>query len=226
MISLRPRVREWRSPGWAGDSVVKMVRGNAGDLMVGVSGELWTPAPSERWADDSVAATAYCTPRDLTVGVSGELWTPAPSAEAHRRLVRSISEHGSIGTKGQAGDASAEPVTRATSDLAFCVTDAILLLAMTWRDRVTQVTQRRKIAGLSPAAALVYSFDPAHPSLLCGGSRVAKCDYSVMRATRASSRCPLRDQLNWQCTRTCRARSGSSPMRLVLSGPRRSGHFL
>jgi hypothetical protein len=33
---------------------------------------------------------------------------------------------------GQAGDATAELVTRAASDLAFRVTDANLLLAVSW----------------------------------------------------------------------------------------------
>jgi hypothetical protein len=108
-------------------------------------------------------------------------------------------------------------VTQAASDLAFCVTDAILLLATTWRDRVTQVRQRRKIAGLSPATVVT-----------------SQGRFSVMVATHASSQCAHRNitaawpgnphELPFRANMP--GPIGVFPVRLVLSGPRRSGHFL
>jgi hypothetical protein len=58
-------------------------------------------------------------------------------------------------------------VTQAAGGLAFCVTGATHLLTVIWHRSVTQVTQRRKIAGLSTAAA-----------------EGDKSDFFAMRATR------------------------------------------
>jgi hypothetical protein len=44
-------------------------------------------------------------------------------------------------------------VTQAAGGLAFCVTGANHLLTAIWHKSVTQMTQRRKIAGLSTATA-------------------------------------------------------------------------
>jgi hypothetical protein len=84
---------------------------------------------------------------------SSEIISNVPFVCPLRPSTRPIRKQGATDTTGRVGDANAANVSQAANDLEFCVTDANISLAMLWRERVTQMTQRRKIVGPSPAPA-------------------------------------------------------------------------
>jgi hypothetical protein len=109
---------------------------------------------------------------------------------------------------GRAGDANAANVTQAANDLAFCVTDANISLAMTWRERVTQMTQRRKIAGPPPAAAEVSS-RARPPHLALPESVRPQLQKHSMGSEAMKSRASSSDRMVPPCRPTARQRSVS-----------------